>query len=151
MTKYLYDAKKDEYVDSTVVVRELANGEIESNLVPMFILPQQEGKLLVAYSNQEELVLRRYTTSGSLDMTYGIEGTTYTGIFALLSKGIQEINGDFNLVGSIKNNTSMLLSKHKSTGERKFNFGNEWFHQFDFDESNYDETPSQILVQTDGK
>lgn len=161
VSKSFYDAVTETYTDSNAVVKVLPNGsadasfgvygELKTNLVPLFILPQADGKLLIGFNDQEEFVMRRYLSNGSIDVSYGIEGTSYTGIFANVNNGIQESNGDLTLLGSVKNNTEMVLAKLKSNGERKFDFGKDGLHIFDFDAANYYEWPSQILLQNDGK
>ncbi|MCF8254795.1 MAG: T9SS type A sorting domain-containing protein [Bacteroidia bacterium] len=161
MNKSYYDAINETYTDTVVVFKVLANGnpdagfgvngEIKTNLVPMFILPQQDGKILIGFNDQEELVMMRFLSNGSVDVSYGIEGTSYTGIFAEVSNGVQESNGDLTLLGSVKNNSAMLIAKLKSNGERQFDFGKDGLHVFDFDAFNYYEWPSQILLQNDGK
>jgi uncharacterized delta-60 repeat protein len=161
LNKSFYDEFEETYFDTNVIVKVLANGnadpsfgvngELKTNLSPLFILPQQDGKLLIGFNEKEELILKRYSNTGILDMSYGFEGTSYTGIFAEINKGIQEINGDLILLGSIKNNTEMVIAKLKSNGERKFDFGKDGLHFFDFDENNLYEWPTQILLQKDGK
>jgi uncharacterized delta-60 repeat protein len=161
MNKSYYDAITETFTDTNVVFRVLANGnpdagfgvngEIKTNLVPTFILPQQDGKILIGFNDQEELVMQRFLSNGSIDKSYGIEGISYTGIFADVSNVVQESNGDLTMAGSIKNNSAMLIAKLKSNGERKFDFGKDGLYVFDFDEANYYEWPSQILLQNDGK
>jgi uncharacterized delta-60 repeat protein len=161
VNKSSYDAINDTYIDTSMVIKVLANGnvdasfgvfgEIKTKLNPLFILPQEDGKLLIGFNDDEELLMKRYLSTGNIDVSYGIEGTSYTGIFADIYNGIQESNGDLTLVGSIKNNTEMVIAKLKSNGVRQFDFGKDGLQIFDFDAFNYYEWPSQILLQNDGK
>lgn len=124
---------------------------------------QQDGKIIAAGnkietgSGQDQFVISRYNTDGSLDDDFGTHGNVFTDI----TSGDDEANaivllanGKIVAAGEANNSLSLAYSymaavKYNTDGTLDNSFGNNGFAKILFD-NNYAQ-PTGLLLQSDGK
>ncbi len=113
------------------------------------VLMKSDGKILVLGNDDEEIVMSRYLANGSLDISFGNNGTVYTGIFTLLRTAAWQPDGKIVIGAAVLGNTKMLVGRLWDDGSRDFSFGEDGLIIVDYNAGNQQEWVTRLNVLPD--
>ncbi len=148
--KYIIDDISGNYTADYYVYRFESNGQVDAafgnsgglalNFPVSRMFLQSDNKILLCGTMDDEIITMRLLSNGTLDKSYGYEGTNYTGLFIDLFSALLFQNDKLLISGPSPIDNQTMLVMLEPDGTRDFNFGTDGIRYYNYDmskESNY--------------
>ncbi len=133
-----------------IVITDAGGGQNQAHSVAI----QSDGKIVAAGGNNDDFILARYNTDGSLDTNFGIGGIVATDVgsdYDYVSSIAIQSDGKIVSAGRMWNGNQYVfaLTRHNTNGLLDANFGTEGIVTTAI--GNFQDIAYSVAIQSDGK